>query len=65
MKLSQNNVDLLRAKHCLSVRALSKKAGVGSNTIYAGYKRNIDALPVGRLAKALCVEPEEIILKEE
>lgn len=65
MKLNKNAVDLLRARNCLSVNMLSKKAGVGLNTIYAGYERNIDALPVGRLAKALEVDPEEIILKEE
>ncbi len=64
MKLNKSAVDLLRAKHCLSVAALSKKAGVGANTIYAGYKRDIDALPVGRLAKALCVTPEDIIQEE-
>lgn len=65
MKLNKNAVDLLRAKHCLSVHALSKKAGVGSNTIYAGYEHDIDALPIGRLAKALCVAPEDIIIQEE
>lgn len=65
MKLDKNAVDLLRAKHCLSVNMLSKKAGVGANTIYAGYERDIDALPIGRLAKALCVAPEDIIKTEE
>lgn len=65
MKLNKNAVDLLRAKHCLSVNMLSKKAKVGANTIYAGYERDIDALPIGRLAKALCVAPEDIIMKEE
>ena len=65
MKLDKSSVDLLRAKRCISVYALSKLAGVGTNTIYAGYERDIDPLPVGKLAKALDADPEEIILKEE
>lgn len=65
MRLNKRTVDLLRAKHCLSVATLSKKAGVGSNTIYAGYEREIDPLPVGKLARALNCAVEDIIIQEE
>ena len=65
MKLNKSAIDLLRAKQCLSMVDISKLAKVGTNTIYAGFTRDIDPLPVGRIAKALGVDPEEIILKEQ
>ena len=65
MKLNKQAVDLLRAKHCLSVKGLARKAGISQATINTGYKRDIDPVPIGKLAKALCVAPEDIIKTEE
>ena len=65
MKLNKRAVDLLRAKHCLSVSSLSKKSSVSKATIYAGYEREIDPLPVGKLARALNCAVEDIIIQEE
>lgn len=65
MKLNRQALDLLRAKHCLTMAELAEKAGISKTTINTGYKKDIDPVPIGKLAKALCVAPEDIIMKEE
>lgn len=65
MKLNKSAVDLLRAKHCLTMKELATKADISQATITNGYKKDIDALQVGKLAKALVVAPEEIIANEQ
>lgn len=65
LKLNKPALDLLRAKHCLTMADLAKKAGISKTTIATGYKKDIDPVPIGKLAKALCVAPEDIIAKEE
>ena len=65
MKLNKQTLDLLRAKHCLTMAELAQKAGISKTTITTGYKKDIDPVPIGKLAKALCVAPEDIIKTEE
>ncbi len=65
MKLNKTSIDLLRAKKCLQVKDVAAAAGVSTVTIQNGYKKNIDPVCVGKLAKALGVDVEEIIIKEE
>lgn len=65
MKLNKAALDLLRAKHCLTMADLAKKAGISKTTIATGYKKDIDPVPIGRLAKALSAKVEDIILQEE
>lgn len=65
MRLNKTAIDLLRAKQCLSMADVSKAAKVGTNTIYAGFTRDIDPLPIGKLARALNARVEDIIIQEE
>lgn len=65
MKLDKATVELLRAKQCVTLKALAKKAGISQSTINIGFKKDIQPLAVGKLAAALGVEPEDIIVKEE
>lgn len=56
----------LRESRALSLRELANEAGVGHNTIYRIEHGQRNALPrtVRRLAKALGVEPRELMKGE-
>lgn len=64
MKINKASLDLLRAKQCLLTRELAKLAGISDLTIRNGYKQDVDPVSIGKIAKALGVEPEDIIIKE-
>ena len=57
----------LRESRALSLRELAKEAGVGHNTIYRIEHGQENALPrtIRRLAKALDVEPRELMKGSE
>ena len=57
----------LRETRALSLRELANEAGVGHNTIYRIEHGQRKALPrtVRRLAKALGVEPRELMKRSE
>lgn len=65
MKLNKTAIDLFRARQCVEMRQLASKATVSEVSIRNGYKQEIAPVTVGKIAKALGVDPEEIILKEE
>ena len=63
MKLNKTKVEILRGREDLSVPALAEKAGVCAATIYNGYVRDIEVKCIGRIARALGVDIEDIIEK--
>ncbi len=64
MKLNKYNFDLIRAKRCMQVKDIAVAAEVSTVTIQNGYKRDIAPECIGKIAKALGVDVEEIIEKE-
>ena len=65
MKLNKRKIDLLRANKLMSVIALSNISGVSQTTIRKGYKENISIVAVGKIAAALEVDVEDIIIEED
>lgn len=62
MRLDRIKVSLLMAKQLISQASLADKAGVSRQTMSAVMNgRNCRPELLGRIAKALEVEPEEII----
>ena len=64
MKLNKNKLDLIRARKCAQLKDIAAAAGVSTATIQKGYKRDIAPECIGKIAKALNVDVEEIIVKE-
>ena len=64
MKLDKFKLDLYRAKRGISIKDLAKKAGVSVNVLCKPQGASIPALALGRIAKALGVDPEELIIEE-
>ena len=62
MKLNREKLDLLRAKNLLTLQQLAKLAGVSTATLVKS--GNPGVVTIGRIAKALNVDVEEIIVKE-
>ena len=65
MLLNKNALDLIRARECLTLDELTKRANVSKATICQGYKKDIGVIPIGKLARALDVDVEEIIIMED
>ncbi len=63
MKLDHDKLDLLRARNVLTLSQLAKAANVSTASIVRG--KNPSVTTVGKLARALGVDVEEIIVKEE
>ena len=58
------NIKLLRVKRMLSQEALAERSGVGRDTISRienGHTQNVQYRTVARLAKALEVDPVELL----
>lgn len=66
MKINKKKMELAMARACMNVSNISDKSGVSRKTV-AGAKdgRKIDPAKCGRIAKALGVDPEEIIEKDD
>lgn len=62
MRLNREKLDLLRAKNLLTLQQLAKLAGVSTATLVK--RGNLGVVTIGRIAKALNVDVEEIIEKE-
>lgn len=62
MKLDKFKFDLYRAKRGISIKDLAKKAGCSYKTLQC--KDEVGPLAIGRIAKALGVDPEELIIEE-
>jgi transcriptional regulator with XRE-family HTH domain len=63
MEINVERLKELREARALSLRELANVAGVGHNTIYRIEHGQVNVLPrtVRRLAKALGVEPRELM----
>jgi transcriptional regulator with XRE-family HTH domain len=63
MEIDVEKLKMLREARALSLRELANEAGVGHNTIYRIEHGQGNVLPrtVRRLAKALGVEPRELM----
>lgn len=60
MMLNKEKLFLLRANQCMTVKELAKKAGVSCREI--SKSASIGAVPAGKIAKALGVPVEEIVI---
>lgn len=65
MRVDKKKLDLCRAKKCMSAKDMLKAANVSSVTISKIDTKEINAVVVGKLARALGVEPEEILADEQ
>lgn len=67
MKLNLEKVKLLMASNCLSIRGLSEKSGINYITLvpYLNGSRSPKTEKLGKIAKALGVDPAEIIATED
>ena len=63
MRLNLKKVKLAMACQCLSIRGLAEKAGINYVTIvpYLNGKREPGTEALGKIAKALEVDPAELI----
>ena len=64
MRVDKKKLDLWRAKRCMSSRELENAAKVSSVTLAKIGKRDTNAVVVGKLARALGIEPEELLADE-
>lgn len=67
MKLNLEKVKLLRQLLAMSIRGLSEKSGINYITLvpYLNGSRNPKTEKLGKIAKALGVDPAEIIATED
>lgn len=65
MRLDKAKLYILLAKHCMTMRDLAKKSGVSTTTCYKGIKEKITPAIVGKIARALCCNIEDIIIQDE
>ena len=66
LQLSRNKIDLLMAKQQITGEALAERYGASRNRIQIILNSaSVTPRTVGKLAAALGVEPEDIIVKEE
>ncbi|MEG1136386.1 MAG: hypothetical protein RSD65_06265 [Anaerovoracaceae bacterium] len=64
MKLNESAINLARAKRCMTVTELTQSAGISGASLRNGYKRSLGAALIGRIAVALDVDVETIIVQE-
>ena len=66
MKLDLKKVKIAMASQCLSTRGLAEKAGINYVTLvpYLNGKREPKTEAVGKIAKALDVDPETLLINE-
>lgn len=66
MKANKKKVDIAMARACISLNELQEKAGMPLPTIKGViYGKNVKPVTLGKVAKALGVEVEEILEEEE
>ncbi|MEA5004314.1 MAG: hypothetical protein VB081_12575 [Christensenella sp.] len=65
MKLDRKKLDLAKARTCLSTAQLIEKANIPSGTYCSAIRcNNVRPETVGKIAKALGVDPAEIIKED-
>ena len=62
-KLNKEAVLILSAKKCMTQKEVAQNAGISTMTMRKGFKEPISLTIIGKLARALGVEIEEIILE--
>ena len=65
MLLNKKAICLLMSKKCWNVGELLKNSGVTSYTFYRGLHSGVTPKYAGKLARALDVDVEEIIIMED
>lgn len=66
MKISKANLELAMLRACMNPKEISDKAGISYPAFQrARTQRDVKASTIGRIAKALDVDPAEIIIKED
>lgn len=65
MILDKNKVTMLRAEKCMSLRALAEKSKVCTATIRRSFKQSIAPETAGKIAAALGVPVQDIIIEED
>lgn len=65
MKISRQKIEMAMARACMNTADLPKAAGLPAPTVYnAMMGKGIRPVTLGKIAKALGVDPEEIMEKE-
>lgn len=65
MRINKNALDIIVAERCLQYKEVAEKAGISTNCIYGATKNNVTPITVGKIAKALDVPVQDIIIPEE
>ena len=66
MKANKEKVCLAMARGCMSFHELVKKSGIPESSVKNVYSgRGVKPSTFGKVARALGVDPEEILEKEE
>lgn len=65
MRIDKSALELLRAKNCMSASELTRVAKISSGTLQRAQNGDVNPKVVGKLAAALGVDPEDIIVKEQ
>ena len=67
MRIDRNKLDMVMANRCMTSNELQKKSGVprGTYVNIVGGKRNVRPMTLGKIARALGVRAEEIMLEED
>jgi len=64
LRLNKAAIEMARAKTCMRYDALEATSGVSRSTVFKGYRTDIDPVCVGKIAKALGVPVEEIVMTD-
>lgn len=65
MKINKEALDMIKAEKCLTNKEIISRAGVGTNILSVGIKRELRPATVGKIAKALNVSVEDIIERND
>ena len=66
MKINKKSLQLAMARACLNRRELAEKAGIPEPTLQGAISRcSVRPATLGKIARALGCDPEEIIINEE
>lgn len=66
MRVHKENLDLAMLRACMNPKEISQKAGISYPAfVRARNQENVKASTIGRIAKALNVDPVEILDQED
>lgn len=64
MRVNKQTVEILMAQKCWGREELLKSADISDCTYYKSFGKGVLPKQVGKIARALGVPPEDIIVKE-